>query len=388
MGMRQILLFFALAAVAGTVAATGATAAEQHMPVLPVGSILPPFELPGVDGQLHHSSDWVTSKALVIVFTCNHCPTAQLYEERIKAIAADYAPKGVQLVAIQPNSPNAIRLDELGYTDVSDSFKEMRIRAERRHFNFPYLYDGDTQQVAKQFGPAATPHVFIFDSSRRLRYEGRVDNNQRPALVTRNDAREALDAVLSGRPVPVSHTPSIGCSTKWAFKEEGRTQESERLNAEPVSISEVDAEGLKKIGQHSDGRVTLISFWATWCGPCIDEMPDLVKAWHMYRRRPFDFVTVSVNYPDEKAGVLRALQKQHAATHNYLFGSSDTYALMRAFDPEWNGSVPFTVLLGPDGKVIWKYQGEPDMLSLRRRILASLPDDDYVGQRAYWNLPN
>jgi thiol-disulfide isomerase/thioredoxin len=349
---------------------------------------MPPFELLGADGQIHHSGDWVTSKVLVVVFTCNHCPTAQLYEDRIKAIAADYATKGVQLVAIQPNSPTAIRLDELGYTDVGDSFAEMKIRAAYRHFNFPYLYDGDTQQVARQFGPASTPHVFIFDSSRRLRYEGRVDNNQRAKLVTRQDARDAIDAILANRPVALTHTPSIGCSTKWAYKEEGRNQEAERLAAEPVSLTDVDAEGLKKLAQNTGGRITLVDFWATWCAPCVHEMPDFVKAWHMYRNRPFDLVTVSVNYPDERKGVQSALERLHVATRNLLFGSTDGYSLMRVFDPDWNGSVPYTVLLGPDGTQIWKYQGDVDMLSLRRRILANLPDDDYVGQKAYWNSAN
>ncbi len=375
----RVLLF-----AAGALSCAAALA-ETHIATLSSGSAMPPFELAGVDGQLHRSSDWATSKVLVVVFTCDHCPTAQLYEGRIKALAAEYAPKQVTLVAIQPNNPKAIRLDELGYTDVSDSFREMKTRAEYRHFDFPYLFDGDTQTVSKAFGPAATPHIFVFDSARRLRYDGRIDDSVRENLVKRHDAREAIEAVLAGRPVAVPHTPSVGCSTKWAYKEEGSNAEEEHFEQEPVSVTEVNSAGLKTLAENAGGKVTLVNFWATWCGPCIDEMPDLVKIWHMYRRRPFDLVTVSVNYPDEQKGVLAALQKQHAANRNLLFGSTDSYALMHTFDPDWNSAVPFTVLLGPDGKVIWKYQGELDMLALKRRILANLPDDDYVGQRAYWN---
>ncbi len=345
---------------------------------------MPVFELPGIDGKIHKSTEWATSKVLVIVFTCDHCPTAQLYEGRIKALAHDYAPKGVELVAIQPNNPKAIRLDELGYTDVSDSFKDMKIRAALRHFNFPYLYDGDTQTVARAFGPAATPHIFVFDESRRLRYDGRIDDSQREALVKRHDARDAIDSVLAGRPVAETHTPSIGCSTKWAYKEETRNAEEERLEQEPVTVTEVDAAGLKKLAANTGGKITLVNFWATWCGPCIDEMPELVKMWHMYRGRPFNLVMVSVNYPDERKGVMAALEKQHAANTNLQFATTDVYGLQKVFDPDWNGAVPYTALLGPDGKVIWKYQGELDLMALKRIILAALPDDDYIGQKAYW----
>jgi len=109
-------------------------------------------------------------------------------------------------------------LSELGYTDVSDSLDEMKIRAEYRHFNFPYLYDGETQSIARAYGPKATPHVFVFDAERKLRYEGRVDNSQRESLVKTQDARNAIDALLAHQPVKVQHTGVFGCSTKWKSK--------------------------------------------------------------------------------------------------------------------------------------------------------------------------
>src|SRR5215467_2229351 len=177
--------------------------ADEPHPTLAIGSPAPDFSLPGIDGKVHKLSDYSASKVLVIVFTCNHCPTAQLYESRIKKLAADYQGKGVELVAIEPNNARAVRLDELGYTDVSDSLEEMKIRAEYRHFNFPYLYDGETQSVSRAYGPQATPHVFIFDQQRKLRYEGHVDNNQRESLVKTQDARNAIDALLAGKPIPV-----------------------------------------------------------------------------------------------------------------------------------------------------------------------------------------
>jgi hypothetical protein len=106
--------------------------------------------------------------------------------------------------------------------------------------------------------------------------------------------------------------------------------------------------------------------------------------YRMYGHRPFELVTVSINYPDEKAGVLSALQKQHATSRNLLLGSTDIYSLMAAFDPEWNAAVPYTMLIRPGGEVVYKRQGEIDPLEVKRLIVANLADDDYIGHQAYW----
>jgi len=363
--------------------AAAAFAAEEH-PTLAIGSPAPPFSLPGIDGKTHTLDEYSGARVLVIVFTCNHCPTAQLYETRIKKLADDYQGKGVTLVAIEPNDPEAVMLSELGYTDVSDSFDEMKIRAEYRHFNFPYLYDGETQSVARAYGPTATPHVFIFDQERKLCYEGRVDNSQRESLVKTRDARNAIDALLAAKPVPVPHTGVFGCSTKWKSKHEGRVVELKRIEAEPVRVDMADPAELKKLRANPTGKYVLVNFWATWCGPCMTEFPDLQTTWRMYRGRDFDLVTVATNLPDEKPGVIRALEKQHASTRNLQFASDDTYAMQAAFDAKWEAGVPFTMLIAPGGKVVYQKQGELDILELRRIILGNLPDPDYIGHRAYW----
>jgi thiol-disulfide isomerase/thioredoxin len=374
--LRLLALFLIVTAMA-------AFADEPHA-TLPIGSPAPDFSLPGVDGKTHTLKEYAGSKILVIVFTCNHCPTAQLYESRIEKLADDYRGKGVELVAIEPNNAKAIRLDELGYTDVSDSLEEMKVRAAYRHFSFPYLYDGDTQSVSRAYGPKATPHVFIFDQARKLRYEGHVDNNQRESLATKQDARNAIDALLEGKPVPVDHTRVFGCSTKWMSKEAGRVEEAKKVEQEPVSVELASAEDLKKLRSNPTGKVLLVNFWATWCGPCVRELPDLEATYHMYRLRDFDMVTVSANMPDEKAGVLAALQRLHASGRNLLFGSTDTDGMQAAFDPKWESGVPYTVVLAPDGKILYQEQGEVNILKMRRTILANLPDPDYIGQRAYW----
>jgi peroxiredoxin len=358
--------------------------ADDEHPTLAIGSPAPDFSLPGIDGKTHQLSDYADSPILVIVFTCNHCPTAQLYETRIKTLAADCHKRGVAFVAIEPNDPNAVRLDELAWTDVGDSLEDMKIRAEYRHFNFPYLYDGETQRVAEAYGPKATPHVFVFDKERKLRYEGRVDNSQRESLVTTHDAANAIDALLAGQPVPVEHTGVFGCSTKWKSKAASRMEGIRKIEAEPVKLEMAGADELKKLRANPTGKILLVNFWATWCGPCVHEFPDLETTYRMFRGRDFDMVTVATNLPDETDGVMKALEKQHASGRNLQFASTDTYAMQAAFDPKWESGVPFTMLLSPEGKVLYQKQGDLDILELRRAILANLPDGDYKGHRAYW----
>ncbi|MGB7844579.1 MAG: redoxin domain-containing protein [Candidatus Acidiferrum sp.] len=357
---------------------------EQGPPPLAIGASAPDFCLPGIDGQTHCLAEFASSKILVIAFTCNHCPTAQLYESRIKQVAADYKDRGVTLLAIQPNNPNAVRLDEMGYTDVGDSFDEMKIRAAYRHFNFPYLYDGEDQKVSRAYGPAATPHLFVFDAQRKLRYQGRVDNNPREALVTRRDARNAIDALLADKPVTVAKTPSVGCSTKWIYKEEGRKEELAEIEREPVTLQRAAADDFKVLRKNASGKLRLVNFWATWCAPCVQEMPEVQTILRMYGHRAFEVVTVSINYPDEQPAALSALTKLHATSRNLIPGSTDIYTLLAAFDPDWNAAVPFTMLIRSNGEVLYQNQGAITPLDLRRLIIASLPDDDYLGHQAYW----
>jgi len=363
---------------------TPLAAADDEHPTLALGAQAPRFSLPGVDGKTHTLEEFAASRVLVVIFTCNHCPTAQLYETRIHQLVEDYRGKGVSFVAISPNAPDAVRLSELGYTDVGDSFADMKIRAAHRKFNLPYLYDGETQSVSDAYGPKATPHVFIFDAARKLRFEGRIDNSQRESLVKIKDTRLALDALLAGRAVEVAHTPVFGCSTKWRAKRQYQQEELDKIQAQPVTVEPITADALKALRANSTGKLLLVNFWATWCGPCLAEFPDLQTTFRMYKGRDFELVTVATNLPDEREGVLKALKKQFATTRNFSFASDDTYAMQAAFEAKWEAGVPYTVLLAPGGKVLYQKQGEVDILELRRVILGHLPDADYLGHRAYW----
>ena len=358
--------------------------AADH-PILPLGSAAPDFSLPGVDGKIHKLSDYASSKVLAVVFTCDHCPNAQMYEGRVTQIYNDYKDKGVALVAISPNDPKAIRIDELDSSDVSDTLDEMKIRVAYKHLQYPYLYDGETEAVSRAYGPQASPHIFIFDQQRKLRYEGAIDDSYRIEFVKRHYALDAINALLADQEVAVKHTGAFGCSTKWSDKEAANVAFMEKLNAQPVSLHTVSADALKALHTNADGNVRLIQFWSTRCSECLKEFAGIQDIYRMYSDRNFELVVVATNKPEEKPVVTQWLEKTHATSRNLLFDSENTAALQKAFDPKWEAGpeVPYTILLDADGNVLYQTDKPVDQLKLRRTILANLPSA-YIGLNNYW----
>ena len=353
-------------------------------PTLKVGALAPDFSLEGIDGKKHTLAEWESAPVLAVMFICNHCPASQLYEDRIIKMVNDYKSKGVQFIAIQPNAVAALAPHELNFADVDDSLASMKIHAKFKQFNFPYLYDGDTQSIAHLYGPKNTPHIFVFDKERKLRYQGRIDDAMRADHVKVNDARDAIDQLLAGQLVAYPERPVFGCSIKWKHQTDRREDEMKEWMAQPVKLEAIDAAGLRKLRSNPDKKYLMINFWATWCGPCVEEFDDILKTHLWYRSRDFELVTVSADAPEAKAAVLKFLNQHHSAVRNYQFATDDVYAMQAAFDKSWDSGVPFTMILDPDGKVIYQEAGEISMLKMRRTILSYLPDLGYIGNSAYW----
>ena len=359
-----------LSAAAIAFLACGAAVRAETHPILAIGSPAPDFALPGVDGQIHRLADYAASPVLAIVFTCNHCPIAQQYEQRIERLYLDYRDQGVAVVAIQPNAPEALRVDELDSSDLSDTLAEMKIRAAYKHLTYPYLYDGETQSVARAYGPQATPHVFIFDRDRRLRYEGRFDSSYREEMAKTHDARNAIDALLAGKPVEVTHTGVFGCSTKWKEKEAERLAALRKLEEQPVKLTPISAEDLKTLRANPARKLTLVRYWSV---PAAAQFADIETIYRMYGVRGLELVTVATG---ARAEVQRTLEQQHATSRNLYLESP----------PDWDASQPYTVLMTPDQRVVYQKAGALDMLQLRRTILSHM-DWEYEGFSRYWALP-
>ena len=351
--------------------------AHPEPKTLEIGAIAPDFSLKGVDGKLYRLKNFNNSTVLVIIFSCNHCPTAQAYEDRLISISNDYKSKGAAMVMISSSSVNALNYSELGYTDMGDSYEEMKLRAANKGFLFPYLYDGDEQKAALAYGPSATPHCFVFDRNRILRYAGRIDGSEKPGTGKGEDLRNAINEVLAGTTVKNPVTKVFGCSIKWSWKDE-YTQKLYKQWAElPVTLEGIDIQGIKDlISNRSSGKLRLINIWATWCGPCVMEFPDLVIIDRMYRGRPFEFISISADKQARKADVLNFLQKQQASNKNYIFNNDDVYKLIEAVDPQWQGGLPFTLLIEPGGKILYKKQDTIDPAQMKKLIV----EDKFIGR--------
>ncbi len=366
----------------------GIASAATEVKTLEIGASAPDFQLPGVDGEDHTLAEYKDAKILAILFTCNHCPSAQGAESRIHSIVEDYKEESFQLVAISPNDPLSVRLNELGYSVYGDSLEDMKHHAKENNFQFPYLYDGETQNVALAYGARATPHIFIFDEARKLRYVGRIDDSKYgdPATIKSHDARNAIDALLAGEEVPVATTRAHGCSTKWGDKHDLVTKYNAEFKEKPVTLEQIDAAGVKALRKNSTDKLRLVNLWATWCGPCLGEMPHLVEIGRQFETRGFDMITISTDAvsAEEKAHTLlrrfhaampnlteASVKEEGRATNNYLF-DGDTDTLAEALDPEWQGTLPHTVLIEPGGKIIHRFSGEIDPAEVRRVIVEAL----------------
>jgi len=166
---------------------------------LSVGDKAPAWQsLAGVDGKHHGLAEYKSAKAIVLVFTCNHCPVAVAYEDRLVALQRDYQGKGVQVVAVCVNKGEA------------DGLEKMIERAKDKGFNFPYMID-PTQAIGRKYGARVTPHVFILDQARKVAYIGAIDDSKDVAAVKQQYVRDALDAILAGKEPATKQTKPVGC---------------------------------------------------------------------------------------------------------------------------------------------------------------------------------
>jgi peroxiredoxin len=355
---------------------------------LHIGDAAPDFSLKGVDGKTHALSDFSNAPVLMVAFLSNHCPYSHAAESRLLPLYAEMKSRGLALVAINPDSPEATAISELGYSKYNDSYDEMKLYARDQGFTFPYLYDGDTQKTAKAYGAVCTPEIFIFNRDRKLCYMGRFDDSPyaETNTVQVSDTRNALVELFAGKPVTVPVTKPFGCSTKWIENKGSIATQNEKWESSPVTLDSIDEAGVAALVRNDTKQLRLINVWATWCGPCVAEFPNLVTLTRQLQNRNFEMVTISLDDPSQQPKVMQFLERQHAAvpnrlkkiletegrsTGNYLFGGKPD-ALQKALDPEMPGPLPYTVIIAPGGRIIYRHTGAFDLAEVRAILLDQL----------------
>lgn len=205
---RVLNLTVATAAAVAAVLAVAFQAAPAALAddELAIGAKGADFNLKGTDGKMHSLSSLKGEKGAAVIFTCNECPYAKGYEDRLIALAKEYKARGIGFVAINPNDPKIVP---------GDGFEFMVKRAREKNFPYPYVFD-ETQEIAKAYGAKVTPHIFLLDASGRLVYRGRVDDSLEQGKIKARDFAAALDALVGGQPIQVAETKAFGCSVKYA----------------------------------------------------------------------------------------------------------------------------------------------------------------------------
>jgi peroxiredoxin len=310
-----------------------------------VGTPAPDFTLADLSGKSHALRDY-RGKTVVISFISARCPISNAYKDRIRAISQDYSKRDVAFIGVNSNA--------------DESPEEMRAYAAKNNLDFTILKDKGNV-VADAYAAERTPKVYVIDGEGVMRYQGRIDNSQNPSLVKRNDLREALNEMLAGKPISVADTKALGCLIK-------RVHDAKAAPAK-ISAKAAPAQNEPKIGtlkpvdfnkfkDSAKGKVLVLNFWATWCGPCVAEFPELVALDAKYRDKGVKLVGITADDPgDVKPKVIPFIKKQKVKFDIVLQDTDDPQEMMDKINKDWPGILPATFVYDKQGNLAYSKFG-------------------------------
>jgi thiol-disulfide isomerase/thioredoxin len=333
---------------------------------------MPPFQLPGIEGRIYDSTEFKKSELLAIVFLSNHCPTSQLFQHRIILLAKEYRNKGLAVVAISPNDPEAILPDELSYSSLGDTLPEMALRAKELQYPFRYLYDGKTQEVAKAYGVRVTPHVFLFDKKRKLRYSGRIGDPKNPERDDRQYLELAVNSLIHGSEPGIVHTHAFGNSIKW-IKNRIITQKTmARYARESVYLKKATITNLKFVRKNNDKRPKLIYVWSNQDKNNRQELLQLAAIHKIYRKRGLKLVTICVDGNDFTDVAKKLLTETQSSGTNYICSGTEISPVVDLRAEEGTETTPFLGLLTSEAKIFYRSTKGLEPLTIKRHIIEAL----------------
>ena len=365
---------------------------QKSSETLAIGDYAPFFALKGIDDKIYSLKSFEDKDILVVAFIANHCPTSQSYVEKMKKLISRYKDKSLAFVAISPSDSEALFPEELRFSAFTDSFEDMKVYAKNEKFNFPYLYDGGSQVVTRLYGAKATPHFFVFDKQRQLRYQGGFgDGLRKKRAITKSYLFFAINSLLKGDFPRVKWARVLGCSVKWSYKRKTVLNKKKKFLNYPVDIQTITQPEISKILANESPNLRLVNFWATWFPPSVKEFSVLSSLLQTYSKRNFDLVTISLDKLEDLKRAKEVLKEygisiHHKAkkvsvqvgkkTNNFIFLGYDK-KFMGSISADWKGDLPYTMLIAPGGKIIYAHQGELNLPLMRKKIF------DFYGPRGY-----
>ncbi|MEO6726691.1 MAG: redoxin domain-containing protein [Blastocatellia bacterium] len=311
---------------------------------LAIGVAAPEFELKDLSGKSRALKSY-RGKPVVITFISARCPISKMYQDRIRAVADDYAKQGVAFLAINANA--------------DESIAEVRTHAAQNNLSFTILKD-NRNVVADAYAAERTPTVYVVDKDGVLRYQGRIDNSQNVRLVKRNDLRAALDELLAGKAISQPETKAMGCVIK-RMSQSQTAKATTAIKMPDPNVSLLKPAAFPNLVKQSAGKVLIVNFWATWCGPCVAEFPEFVKLDQTYRDKGVRFVHISADdSTDLKSKVIPFLKEQKAQSDQFLQDTDDPQEMIDIVFKEWSGALPATFVYDKMGKMVFHQFGIVD----------------------------
>jgi thiol-disulfide isomerase/thioredoxin len=332
------ILFSSLAVALMFSAFNSPVAAGKFNRKLSVGDQAPDWsELIGTDDKKHSLENYRDFSVLVIVFTCNHCPVAKMYEDRFVAFSKQYKKKGVSFVAISCSLFPADRLEK------------MKQHSDEKKYPFDYVTD-PTQQTGRDYGATATPHVFVLNKKRQIAYMGAFDDSKDPQKAERHYVRDAVEALLAKKKIEIIETRQFGCAIEYRKKLSG-----------DIALKVVGPREFKAVLAKQKGKVVVVDFWATWCLPCLKHFPKTVGWSCKYPKNKLVVISLSMDDsdPESKEAALTFLKKQNATIINLMSNLGGEEKAMAAFEID-GGAIPHFKIYDRKGKVFKTFGGDPD----------------------------
>ncbi|HEV2664894.1 MAG TPA: redoxin domain-containing protein [Blastocatellia bacterium] len=314
-----------------------------------VGQAAPDFTLADLSGKTHSLKDY-RGKTVVVSFISARCPISNAYKDRIRAIADEYAKRGVAFLGVNSNA--------------DESLEEMRAYAAKNNLDFTILKDKGNV-VADAYAAERTPKVYVIDGEGVLRYQGRIDNSQNPMMVKRGDLREALSELLAGKPISVAETKALGCLIKRVqdaedaqAKASAKTPAKSTASQNSPNVGTLKPADFAKFKDSARGKVLVLNFWATWCGPCVAEFPELVALDAKYRDKGVKLVGITADEAEDVQPKVIPFIKKHQVKFDIVRQDTDDPAeMMNQITKDWDGVIPATFVYDKQGNLVYSKFG-------------------------------